>query len=161
MKRLARLAQVGCTVALATAATGTGALTANPDGLWSGTVKCTGKSQSDLSPTATLGPFAVNVDILGNEGIVENRFGTNKADALYLGAYFPDPAHPAAKGTLGFALAFSPLVEASETGQSKLETKKDGKITMDGKSYLLADFGDAFSGSCDWKLTKQSDPLPP
>ena len=127
MIRLARMAPYGLTIVLAIAlamgASDAAALTANPDGEWSGTVKCpNGKYQNDLFPIATLGPYNIVVGIDGSLGFVINRFGTGFPDALYVGAYFPDLANPATKGTLGFAL-IEGFADASETGQAKLETK--------------------------------------
>ncbi len=167
MTRFARLVPYGLaivfTIALAMAATDAAALTANPDGEWSGTVKCpNANTQSGLTPIVNLGPFNVLVGIDGSFGIVVNRFATGVNDALYIGAYYPDPKNPTTKGILGFALfgaSDPPVSAASETGQAKIETKGNGQTTLEGKTYLLADFVDldAVSVLCEWKLTKTAD----
>ena len=101
--------------------------------------------------------------IEGNEGFVCNRFagleGPGGPDGLlYIGAYIPD-SPTATKGTLGFSS--DPLINGLpyvETGQSRLEKKANGSVTLNGKSFVLAESPDgAVTASCEWKLNKFSD----
>jgi hypothetical protein len=76
----------------------------------------------------------------------------------------PDAASPASKGTLG-DFGTEDNIAWHETGQAKIERGKDGKVTLDGKSYVLLLFPGVYaaSGLCEWKLAKASDtpsPLP-
>jgi hypothetical protein len=165
MAGMTRFTRLALAALLVTASASAAALTANPDGTWVGTVKCDGKFQGPLFSKLSL-TLPVTVGILGNYGAVWNRFGGfgGPDPVPYIGAYFPD-APGANKGTLGFGIDLEVVVGIPylETGQVKLEMKKDGSVTMNGKSFVLADsdpVNGAVSASCDWKLNKTSDDPP-
>jgi hypothetical protein len=145
------LAQLALAASLAIVSTAPLALTADPDGDWSGTAKCTGPSTD--SPKGTSSADA-KVTISGNQMAV---YALVQPYLMYTVAYIPDAGNPANKGTLGY---FGPgeLYGWHETGQAKIERTKDGKVSFDGKSYALITFpGFAASGACEWKLVKISD----
>jgi len=167
-----RFAQFGLAAGVAMASTGAAAFTPVPDGLWEGTIKCDAMFQgAAVSKWGVTLP--VEVSIHGPSGEVYNRFGGLYGTpagwpVAYVGAYYPDfPG--ATKGKLG--IATSPLVleeigwgllPYGETGQLKLEMKKDGKVELKGESYVFAASPDgAVSSKCNWKLQKTNDtPIP-
>jgi hypothetical protein len=166
MTRFTRLALAALLVTASASAT---ALTANPDGTWLGTVKCDGKFQGSAFSKLSL-TIPVTVYVYTDFAVVVNRFGGQGGvpvdyPIFYVGAYFPDTP-TATKGTLGFGYypeAPNPPIPYLETGQAKLEMKKDGSVTLNGKSFVLADsdpYNGAVSASCDWKLNKTSDDAP-
>ena len=164
MGRLIRFAQLGLAAALTMASTQAAALDANPDGTWTGTVKCDARFQNPALTHQTI-TATVTTWIDGSLGFVCNRFagleGPGGPDGvLYIGAYIPDSL-TATKGTLGFAS--EPDINGLpylETGQSRLEKKTNGSVTLNGKSYVLAESPDgAVTASCEWKLNKFSDTI--
>jgi hypothetical protein len=167
MGRLLRFAQLALAAALTMASTQALALDANQDGTWTGTIKCDTRVQDPVSTHLNI-TSTVTVRIFDGDsvGVVCNRFaGLGGPDfLLYLGAYIPD-SPTATKGTLGFAsdplINYLPYVE---TGQSRLEKKSNGSVTLNGKSFVLAESPDgAVTASCEWKLNKFADTqeLPP
>jgi hypothetical protein len=167
MAGMTRFAKVALAAVLVTASAGAAALTANPDGTWVGTVKCDGKFQGPAFSKMSL-TIPITVYVYTDYAVVVNRFGGQFGVPLdypifYIGAYFPD-APAATKGTLGFGYYPddpNPPIPYLETGQAKLEMKKDGSVKLDGKSYALGDSPNgAVSASCDWKLNKTSDDAP-
>jgi len=154
MKRLTRVASCVLALGLVTAATSAAAFDASPDGVWTGTVICKGRTPSFPNATFNPGPILVCIPTGSSEGYLFNRFDTDGLDAIDVGQYYPDPANPN-KGKLGFALVDA-IVDASETGELSLERNAtSGAVKMNGTSYILADIpGGPFSGKCEYKLQK-------
>jgi hypothetical protein len=160
MKRSARVASYVIALGLATAATSAAAFDASPDGIWTGTVICKGRTPAFYNATFNPGPIAVCVPTGCSYALVENRFGTGDPDAVEIGQYYPDPSNPN-KGKVGFALVDAPF-EASETGELSLERNNNsGAVKMNGNSYVLAAIpGGPFSGKCEYKLQKVDNVCP-
>ena len=166
MLRPKRFAQLALVVSLAAAVTSAAAFTGDPTGDWAGTIKCTGVAENDGafsgSPSATM---------TISDNVVVVYAGWIAPHIIYAGEYFPNAGDPANKGTFGFTAVGGPTGVAdhsmySETGQAKLERRKDGKVTFVGTSYALAEWfpGQAVSAMCEWKFNKTSDEasaLPP
>jgi len=163
-----RFAGLGIAAALAMVSAGASAdpLTPNPQGTWTGTVKCEAKVQD-----ATSSKFKVTNEVTARIGdpfaAVCGRFGSAAPIVVpYIGAYIPE-SPGATKGTLGFATGpavfeafpFPPaFLPYFETAQAKLEGKKDGSVVIKGKSIVLADSPDgAVTATCEWNLDKLSD----
>jgi hypothetical protein len=145
--------------AVAIASTASFALTADPTGDWSGTVKCTGPSTD--APKGSTSTASARVTIVGERMVA---YALAAPYLMFTASYIPDAASPASKGTLGY-FSTEDNIAWHETGQAKIERGKDGKVTLDGKSYVLLLFPDVYaaSGLCEWKLAKTSDapsPLP-
>jgi hypothetical protein len=159
-KQFDRLAVVA---ALAAVATGASAFAGNPTGDWAGTIKCTGVSANYGAFTGT--PSAT-MSISGDVVVV--YAGWIAPYITHAGEYFPDAGDPANKGTFGFTAVGGPTGIAdhsrySETGQAKLERRKDGRVTFVGNSYALSALvpGDVVSATCEWKFNKTSDTASP
>ena len=151
MLHTVRLTQLMLAAALAATATGASALTGDPTGNWSGTIKCAGVS-SGVPKFSSTANASMTID--GDRAAV---YALVEPWILYGVAYVPDVGNPANRGTLGFFAADVPDVW-QETGQAKIERARDGKVSLDGKSYVLFSLaGSIASGFCEWKLNKTSD----
>jgi hypothetical protein len=160
MLRPKRFAQLALAVSLGAAVTSAAAFNGDPNGVWAGTIKCSGVS---LNYSPFSGTAAATMSIDGSLVVVYD--GWTSPYIVYAGAYIPDAADPGNKGTFASTSAGDILDphQYSETGQAKLERRKDGKVSFDGKSYAISTrLGDIVSAMCEWRFNKTSDtPLAP